>query len=1435
MNGIINNGETLEKNFELKTDKTTVANFLSLLKYLKEASVVKNKTIFNINNEEWKYSFNDIKSNKWIKIWNGGAFEESYQGSRILLSVDKPDLEIDPKDSKEKNEAREYTRNLFYKLHALNAQIERESESYELLIGAGVLFENDFFKAEIKSEEKICYPVLVRKAKIAFDAEKNIIYLLDTINSSEIETSTFSFIDGLELSAVGKAQIELDKEDIHPLDKKRAPEFLKNFLKNLVSTSKFLEAKRNIVNKDDKILMNYEPILFLRKKKIGVTEMVDQITRLVRGGAPIPKHLVELLEGGRASRMSYDENETVEEELANMFGESERILLTKSVNTEQLQIAKRIENYNSVLVQGPPGTGKTHTIANLLGHFLAQGKNVLVTSHTQKALSVLKEKVPKGIKNLCVAVLDDELPDMQTSVEGIEDMTATHTAKQMYETATELEGERVNLLHEVALLRKKLYDLKCHEYDEIIYEGEHMSLLEIAEFVGANEGKWIDIPGEIPIAAEFPLKDREVIELYETNESLDVDLESELANGLLNIRNVLKPEAFKQIVNEFNAIKNRIENRVRNANLDGANSIAYYKMQSAPEFYLLDALYEGLKDKLEITNWRIQCIADSIKGGGYKAKWIKFFEALEELNALADKLAAELLGKKIVCLTKLPKDVIVENVQKIGEYYKTAGKIPFFTILFNAKLKEVYNAIKINGQKIASEEDAKKVLDYLMLESKREYFGTFWTDLITKSGGVEFKDLGEEPERVAMEEAKNIKRAMNWYDYDYKKIEGLIEAVGADFSKELFSAETLSDVSGVRTEFKFLYETLLIHLDNLHDLKELENKQKEINNEYEKIQTLERRDSKLFVKLGEAMANFDCAKYEEVYQKMHDVSRKSIPYRRRQDLLTKLTSVAPSWGEAVRNRVGIHGKGVAPKELREAWKYKQLSIIIHKATSQMDENLYDKIKAKSEVLDSYTKELVKKKAWWHLLHRTERNLSIKQALVAWKVTMNKLGKGHGKNASFHLKEARKLMGECQQGVPAWIMTVEKAMKILDPSKNKFDVLIIDEASQSDVTALPLLFLAKRVIIVGDDQQVSPADVGSDSNKVQTLIDMYIKDKIKNWNLYELTSSLYTLAEGTYKALILKEHFRSVPDIIGFSNWMCYNYGIKTLREADSTCLRPAVVEYKVNGKRGPKRTNEVEAKAIVNIIKKCLNKKEYNGMTFGVISMIGEEQSRLIERKIFEEIPLTEIKARRIICGNSAQFQGDERDVMLLSIIDSNEKDRPLPLRSDGPRNMFRERYNVAASRAKNQMWVVHSLDIDKDLKDGDIRKMLIEYAKNPNKYKKGYHTELKEKRTKFEREVFDFLKDKGYDVRAKWPVGTYRIDIVVCDGAKKLAIECEGTDYALRRSQVKRNFEKQSVLERLGWVFARIRGINYYLAKEKTLNNLLDELNERGINPKKE
>src|SRR5699024_3017822 len=91
-------------------------------------------------------------------------------------------------------------------------------------------------------------------------------------------------------------------------------------------------------------------------------------------------------------------------------------------NEQQKEIVNRIERNYGVTVQGPPGTGKTHTIANLVSHFLAEGKRVLITSQKENPLRVLKSKIPKDIQDLCVPVLGggrDSLQEIEKSINTI--------------------------------------------------------------------------------------------------------------------------------------------------------------------------------------------------------------------------------------------------------------------------------------------------------------------------------------------------------------------------------------------------------------------------------------------------------------------------------------------------------------------------------------------------------------------------------------------------------------------------------------------------------------------------------------------------------------------------------------------------------------------------------------------------------------------------------------------------------------------------------------------------------------------------------------------------------------------------------------------------------------------------------------------------------
>ena len=110
----------------------------------------------------------------------------------------------------------------------------------------------------------------------------------------------------------------------------------------------------------------------------------------------------------------------------------------------------------------------------------------------------------------------------------------------------------------------------------------------------------------------------------------------------------------------------------------------------------------------------------------------------------------------------------------------------------------------------------------------------------------------------------------------------------------------------------------------------------------------------------------------------------------------------------------------------------------------------------------------------------------------------------------------------------------------------------------------------------------------------------------------------------------------------------------------------------------------MEIEAIVAQIKTCIGDPAYDGLTFGVISLLGSAQAKQIEKALLDSILPEQWKTRDLRCGDSADFQGSERDVMFLSMVAAHEAERRyMPL----THQMYLQRYNVAASRARDQMW----------------------------------------------------------------------------------------------------------------------------------------------------
>ena len=1305
----------------------------------------------------------------------------------------------------------EVVRKLFDTLYNKYLVLDRDSDSLELVVANGLV--------KVPNED-IYYPILLKKVNFSIDTEKNIISITDASDNDfitqELYLNFLAEVENINLDKVFYLEDKIVENNIHPISKNETiKDFFREFIHNLNPRAQFIEDIRKD-NKENIITIEWKPILFIRKKDDGKVEAINNIIKDIENGGEIPEYLSELV------GVIGSDKRTIEQ--------VPDILFTKETNNEQIEIIKSLYSHRAVVVQGPPGTGKTHTIANLLGHFLAEGKNVLITSQTKKALDVLKEKIPTDIQDLCISMLDDDSSDLGNSVESISEKLGYLNLENLKNECEEIENQRNELKEDIKNIKRKIFNIKYQESHPIIYNNESITLKEAGEFLRKNQRELDRIPGVVSSGVPCPINNENLAFLKSGyKKSVSKEEEKEIELGLNKLSDFWTLEEFREILENKKDIVSKLNLLLKNRKYHIDNNLFYIDDKTIID---LDKFKNYLdtdkiipKDLKVIEDWKKEvCIAGS--DAGDKKIWSNFIRDIRKLYDLTNMTKDQLFKKNIVY-----KDIDISTAQKLITALKKGIEKPgfFFKHRLRKARREISDKVTINNKILETLYDCNVALEYINLIELRENTKNTWNILMV--GNILTDEINDNKNlyKQLYSYAEQMEYLLNWYERDKKLFLHKIEEAGfvkTNINKTENSSICANEINQILDFIPTLEELISIGKVAL-GYREIDMK---LGEYLEKIENLIKDLSPLGKEIENAVLNEDTDKYSKTLEKLKVLSEKEVLYKKYKTLLNDVKTVASSWGDELEN--GLFNDKI--ENIYNVWRYKQISQKLKELAEKPYATLQADILEKSEELKKLTIELVTKKTWYNIVKFLEEkdNLAISQALKGWKQTIQKIGKGTGKNTNIYKKSAREKMLLCQKVVPAWIMPLNKVFDTLNPVENKFDIVIIDEASQSDISSLILLYMAKKVIIVGDDKQVSPSDVGVNIDKINMFRRKYIKGKVANDDLYGIRASLYSIVSTTFQPISLREHFRSVPEIIGYSNKTSYDNQILPLRDSNSSILKPAIIEHKVAGKRDEKsKINRVEAETIVSLIEACLAMKEYKNSTFGVISLLGDEQAELIQNLIVQRIPATEIENHKILCGNSASFQGDERDVIFISLVDSSEENKSLRLVGEGVEGATRKRYNVAISRAKDQLWIVHSIDKNA-LKEGDLRKELFEYIDSlkENTFEKSAIENSTA--SDFENEVARRLLEKNYTIKQKWRVGSYDIDMVAIYDDKKIAIECDGKTLNHTEEEVIANLEEQEILERCGWEFIRVRASEYFRNPEKAIKDLIIQLDDKGVYP---
>ena len=448
--------------------------------------------------------------------------------------------------------------------------------------------------------------------------------------------------------------------------------------------------------------------------------------------------------------------------------------------------------------------------------------------------------------------------------------------------------------------------------------------------------------------------------------------------------------------------------------------------------------------------------------------------------------------------------------------------------------------------------------------------------------------------------------------------------------------------------------------------------------------------------------------------------------------------------------------------------------------------------------------------------------------------------------------------------PCWLLSPESVSTIFPLKKNMFDIILFDEASQVFIeNTLPTIYRGKNIVVAGDSKQLRPTAtfvkryLGNDSDEE---LDLATQAALEVESLLDLATSRFNSTNLTY-------HYRSKnEELINFSNYAFYDGKLQIAPNISKNIGSKPIERIKVNG-RWLGRRNDEEAKAVAMLLKKLLKNKK-NKSSIGIITFNTEQENAIEDAidaecqkdSVFRDAFLREQNRKEdnedtsIFIKNLENVQGDERDIIIFSIgYAKNEYGKVVahfgPLSIEGGEN----RLNVAITRAKEKIYVITSIEPEELLVEGTknagpkIFKSYLKYVRavsNKKPKEVGYILDsfkpaLPEVKVdvvlnQLENEIKDELVKLGYSVETNLGNTDYKISLAIYDKELDrylLGLECDYMAYKSSDSILERDVYRNKFLESRGWTIMRIWSRDWWMNKDKVINNIVKAIN---LNKKK-
>ncbi|SQG64979.1 superfamily protein I DNA/RNA helicase [Corynebacterium renale] len=1103
------------------------------------------------------------------------------------------------------------------------------------------------------------------------------------------------------------------------------------------------------------------------------------------------------------------------------------------LNERQYEVLNKVDKNAHTIVQGPPGTGKTHMAAALLSHLLAQGKRVLVTAEKARALEELRDKLPSEIRDLAVTVLGSsskEKSELDVAIRTIQSHSDAYDSDRSSARIEDLKHE-IDILREKRVAATRRWSNKMRsEQQSLGIEGYDISIPDAVQKVlsRAPQNEWIESISITDSAMAFPLNQQSLDEFIHLIDDDDLD-SAPVVGEIVDPSELPTPQEFKIVVDTL-AAERRELSRI-SANLDRRNFKAW--KHNSGQHAQVNALIDILKALISRR--------DVLRTG-----WALEFPTFSTPNeiSMGDGLARELadeLGKIDVLVSKIQGlrrisingevDQYVPTANSLLDYLKSGRiittkadgtvKVPLFGGGILKESLPFFANVKINSLPATNVELIGLYLNYVECSFFLREVARRWP--YVNIDGLDLRDA-----------LSQIRRSLQDFE-SYVEVSSKIAETLRELGRRGFHVDEAS------------FESLAEHFPQFDEIVKQESRVLEAEDAVDSITDPLRAGAcssstpQWVREIYKTLRSKDVEAYATLRVKAIGEFAKHKQKLRREELRKKLRDWAWDFEDKVLHRSS--SADAAPKveaiDAARRWLHAK-----HKLSSREEfstQNFQREIMIIDNKLHEKTASLAAERAWAAAIGNGRIDPKMRAEMSSYTQAVKRLGKGTGKYASTHRADVRRHLEKCRDAVPVWIMPIYRVVEQFKLQEDMFDVVIVDEASQAGADAIFLQYLAPRMVVIGDDLQVSPEAVGHDREQRNKIARQYLYDFDHKDSWVDPQRSLFDHADQLFGGrIVLNEHRRCVPEIIEYSNKLVYRPNkieLRPVRQAGRDRLAPFKITRTTNGfyDRAGAKVNKAEALALVEKVCETVVNPAYEGKTIGVISLLStSNQAKFISNELLNRLDPSIWDERQLKVGSPAEFQGAERDVIFLSMVSDASPERRISSLTD---RKYEQRYNVAVSRAKDQIWLFHTIGREDLGNPDDVRSVLLDHA-----YGVAHSTEngkisqlvsndesVKPFDSLFEQRVYNKLVQLGYYVQPQVESFNFRIDLVVEGPEGRLAVECDG-DYWHSEEFALRDLSRQRELERLGWRFVRVWESDYYMDPNEQIQRIVNELDCLGI-----